>query len=348
MAVIGELGKKYPCRTEGDPFDINDEVSEMYPGDIVEAVYEVDGTLNRQTARAIILDILKMKEEYPNFVIHYIKCETSSVIVQFSVAPAGGSISGKADTRIAGIGLTIFLICAGIALLITAIVVLPAAIRNGWIFRKRPATGHAEVIARNQETDAPIPDVEISVSGLTKTTGPNGEAVVFEDLVVGEHIFIGAAVDGFQPPDAVTARIIEASQILVTIWYKPDGYVEPDYGWLALATYPVEGDIYVLGLNEGNPVGTGYAHIEVLKGEYSVYFGPVEGWLTPPQVPLTVVGGKTTRWVAEYTKPPDEWWEKYAKYILIGGGAIIGAAILIPQIAQAAARPRRKPPEGGQ
>lgn len=351
MAVIGELGRKYPCRTEGVQIPLDDETTEMKPGEVLEQVIEVDGTLDRQTTREIMLQILFMKHDYPEFVLHYVKVETSRVTVQFSIAPVGATISGASggisdETRIAlGIVTTVLLISLAVLAIIAGLTVLTCAIKEIWWFAPKPKKGNAEVVAIDMESDLPIPNVNITVAGQTKKTGPNGEPAFFKDLIIGTYTVIGADVDGYQPPETGSVTIVWGTVASCTLWYAPDGYVEATHGWLSIATAVATGDIYIEGRIVGEP---GYAYVYLEKGDYDVYFGPVQGYITPPMVNLKVRGEKTTSYVAYYSRPEGEWWEKYIKYALIGGGAIIGAAVLIPQIAQAARRPRREPPKGGQ
>ena len=51
-----------------------------------------------------------------------------------------------------------------------------------------------------------------------------------------------------------------------------------------------------------------------------------------------IVGNQDESILAYYIKPYDRWWEKYIKYALIGGGAIIGTAILLPEIVRQVSR----------
>jgi|GEM_PF-3043386 len=345
-----EIGKKYPVDQDGVTVPLDDDVTLAGPGDILQLVYETEKDLVRQNIRDIIIETLKMKEEYGLFVLHYVKVGTRQVTVQFSVAPHGADISAAggditADPRIAAIPLFIkvIIVAASLAGIIAWLLNMTVNVINQKILRRPPATGHAEVVAKDQKTGLPLPNVNITLAGQTKKTGSSGEAAFFKDLIIGSYTVIGATIPDYQPPEAGSVTVTEAAVASCTIWYKPDDFIEPTHGWLSLATNPVEGKIYV----QGQLVGEGYAYLHIEKGDYDVYFGTVEGYYTPPSVTLKVVGGQITPYVAYYTQPFPEWWEKYLKYALIGGGVIIGAAVLIPQITQAATRPRREPPEGG-
>ena len=343
--AIAELGKKFPVREEGVKIPLDDDVSLMQAGEVMEQVLEVDGTLNREATKELIHQILFMKKDYPQFVLHYLKVESSRITVQFAIAPpgaiisgAGGAISGDSDeTRIAaGVPVTaIYIIAALVLAIITAAILLTCAIKEIWLFAPKPKTGSASVVARNQKTGAPIPNVNVSVAGQTKKTGPNGEAVLFEDLVIGDHIFVGAAVAGYQSPQPVTATVKYNEQILVTILYAPEGWVPPTTGHLAVSTSPVNGEVFL----QGKSYGKAPVFIEDIEaGEYKVAFGAIQGYETPAQQTVTIRGGWTEGIVAYYKTPDAAWWEKYIRYGLIGGGVIIGAAVLIPEIMRAGIR----------
>ena len=348
-----EIGRKYRVDLDGETVPIDDDVTEAGPGDILQIVYETEKDLVRQNIRDVIVDTLKMKEEYGFFVLHHIKIDKRRITVQFSVAPAGAEISAAAgditaSPQISGVVIPLFVkiivLAASLAGIFAWLLNMTVDTINQKILRRPPATGHAEVVAKDQETDLPLANVNITMAGQTKKTGRNGEAAFFKDIIIGKYTVIGANVTGYQPPEAGSVTVVEAAVASCTIWYKPDGYVEPTHGWLSLATAGAEGDIYVEGQIVGKP---GYAHLYIEKGDYDVYFGPVEGYITPPMATLKVVGGKTTSYIAYYELPVGEWWKKYVYYALIGGGVIIGAAILIPQVIQIATKPRIGPPKGG-
>ena len=350
-----ELGKQYPVDQDGVTVPLNDDVTEAGPGDIVQLIFETEQVMTREEIRDVIHGTLKMKEEYPLFVLHYLKIDSRKITAQFSVAPYGaGDVSAEggditASPQISAwpvipLFVKIIILAASLAGIILFVLDKAADIVNQKILRRPPATGNAEVIALDMESDLPIPNVNITVAGQTKKTGPNGEAAFFKDLIIGTYTVIGANVTGYQPPETGSVTVIENAVASCTLWYAPDDYVEPTHGWLSIATARAEGDIYVQGEIVGKP---GYAYVYLEKDDYDVYFGPVEGYITPPMVTLKVRGDKVTSYVAYYELPLTEWWLKYAKYILIGGGAIIGTAILLPQIVQIATRPRREPPKGG-
>lgn len=332
-----EIGKKYPVDQEGETIPLDDDITEAGPGDILQIVYETEKDLVRQNIRDIIVDTLKMKEEYGYFVLHHIKIDKRQVTVQFSVAPAPGDISASPEISLAWVTVAkVILLAAALAGILAWFLNMVVNVVNQKILRRPPATGHAEVVATDQESGLPLANVDITVGGQTKKTGVNGEAAFFEDLIIGTYTVIGADLDGYQSPEAGSVTVIEDAIASCTIWYKPDDWIEPSHGWLVIATNPIDGPIYI----QGEVVGEGYASLYLEKGDYDVYFGTIEGYNTPPMVTLKVVGGQTTSYVAYYTLPVTEWWQKYIKYALIGGGAIIGAAVLVPELIRAITRRR--------
>lgn len=330
MAFLGELGQKYPVAEKGVDVPLDDQTAEMFPGDILEAQYTSDRDLNADAVQDIIHETLRMKEQYPGFVLHYLKFETRKITAQFSVAPMGGTISslGGGHGITLGLGLTIVLVVAALAAIIVGAYAAVISIQRQIILRPPPATGDALAIAKDSVTKLLLPNVPISTNGMEGTTGPNGEGVSFEDLLVGDHVFVGGAVEGYQAPKPVTKPVIEDKLTNVTIWYDPEGHVPPTHGWLSIDTSPIKAKVWV----GGTPHGETHVVVEVLAGDHIVSFDAVEGWIHPEQQTHTVQGGETEPVIGYYTKPSGPWYEKYIMYALIGGGAIIAAAVLVPEL----------------
>lgn len=324
-----ELGRKWPVAEEGIEFDVNGpEIGEMAPGDIVELHFEADKDLPRQAIRDVIVDTLKIKERYPQFILHYVKIDKRKIVIQYSTAPMEGEPNNPAILAV------MFYVLLFIAGLLTMYAIVVGITRGIWL-RPPPPTGNASVVAKNQQTGALLPNVNISVSGITKKTGPSGEAVLFKELSIGPHVFVGAAVTGYQTPTPVTDTVIKDQTISVAIPYAPEGWTPPTTGHLAIDTTPVKGEVWVQGESQG--VAPVFLK-DVPQGQYEVNFGPVEGYDTPAPQTKTVIAGWTISCIGYYTKPAGQWWEKYAKYALIGGGIIIGAAVIIPEVIRAAVR----------
>jgi hypothetical protein len=340
MALLKELGQKYPVASEGVPVDLEDETAMMGPGDIVEAWYEADEDIKYYNIAPAVEELLIMKEDYPDFVLHYIRFETRRVYVQFSTAP-GTSFSVSQQTISAsiasGIWGIVLAILAIVAIISAGLAVTLRAIRGYW-WSPPPPTGNALAIAKDWETEDLIPNVKISVDNMEGVTGPNGEGVLFEDLQAGPHVFVGAPIEGYQMPTAVEKSVIEGEQIMVTIWYIPEGVTPPTTGYLIVDTNPVKGEVFVQGESYGEaPVGP----IELEEGTYPVAYGAIEGWDTPAQDTATIVGGKTTALIGYYAQPY-EGWEKYLKYAVIGGLGIAGVAIALPRVIEALRREKKE------
>ncbi|GAI48930.1 unnamed protein product, partial [marine sediment metagenome] len=177
MATLAEVGKKQPITTEGVEFPVDDETAMMQAGDIVEAWITADRDLDPLLAGPAIEQLLKMKEEYPDFVLHYIKIETRKITVQFSAAPGSGGISKANGQAIAGevtlgLVLSILLVVGGIVALLVGLMAAYFQMTRGWIFSPPPPVGNALIHAVNSLTKAGIQDVKIYVNSVYKgTTG---------------------------------------------------------------------------------------------------------------------------------------------------------------------------------
>lgn len=348
MATLAELGDYKPVRTEGVEFPVTDETITAGPGEIIETWLQADEDINPLKVADAVLEIMKMKEQYPQFVMHYLKIETRKVTVQFSYAPPEQGISaiisgegGETSPRIAAVW---WAIVAGIIAIIAAVTVatliLLRAIR-GWLWAPPPPLGDATIAALHTTTEKGIANVKIYVDGVHRgTTGANGEPVLVKDLLAGPHVFTGETKAGFHPPSPVTQSVKKGENIIINIWYRPEGEVEPTTGTLVVDTTPVKGEVWVGGYSQGAaPVV-----LELNVGTYHIGYGPVEGYETPPPDIATIAGGKSTGLVATYTRISTEgpWYEKYIRYALIGGGVIVGAALLVPELVRAITRRREK------
>lgn len=331
MAVIKEFGHQYPCREVGELILPDDELAEMYDGDICEAELESDRDITFLNVSEAFKGILKMKEDYPGFVLHYMRFETRKVVIQFSAAPYQGTpISGSGISSSIAFGLTwgAVLMILAIASIIAGLIAAVLAMVRGWVFHKPLPTGTAAVTARDRVTNLPLADVEITVSGENQVTGPNGEAAVFEKLLEGNHTFIGAVIPGYDPPTPVSAYITADHTIDVLIPYNPEGVAPPTQGWLNIDTDPVKGIIYLDGIELGEAPQPQYVSI----GDHIVAFGEIEGYITPVQQVITVLGDPyLTPCIGYYTKP-GSWWEKFLWYGLTATALITGGAVLLPRL----------------
>ena len=329
--ILTELGKKFPCSTQGYEISTDDTTSAMEAGDVVEAQWVADKDISIIAAFGLLHEVLKIKEEYPEFVLHYIRVESRKISVQYSIAPVGASHS-PAVAALIWVVVKAIAILVGIALAAYAIYTLIE--REYWLPAKKP-TGTAVVTSKHTGTEKAIPNVLIYVDG-EQIGRTDGGSIQITDLEPGPHQFAGEILEGFHAPAQITETIVKDQVHDITIWYRPEGDPEPQTGWLHVYTDPVKGMVII----DTEEIGLAPVAVEVDKGDHTVSFGSVEGYITPDTQTVTVVAGKTKEVTGKYLKPgeDEEWFEKYLKYALIGGGAIIGGALLIPEVIRLIAR----------
>lgn len=335
MAFLGEIGQKFPVVAEGFEVPVDDETTEMYAGDVMETQFSVDGDLTADAIQEIVHGVLKMKEEYPYFVLHYLKFETRTITAQYSIAPVGQTGSALVAGLVWRIATAILAIIGAIALLY----LLRTGVERNYILRGRLPTGNALVHAIDSKTKLGVPNVKITVSDREGTTGPDGGAVLFEDLLAGPYVFTGETVSGYHPPQPIQQSVIKDQQIIVEIFYIPEDEPPPTHGFVIVLTDPVSGEVWIGGTSYGfAPIKP----VELPIGNYDIWYGTVEGYIKPKPDVVTVVGGQTATRIGYYTLPEERWYEKYLMYALIGGGAILGASLLIPQLIRAITRRKTK------
>jgi len=336
MAKLAEVGVFYPCATKGIEIPIDDEETTMQAGDVLEAQWVADRDLNLRAAFEVIHEVLRMKEEYPYFVWHGLKIETRRITVQFSIAPSGqttgnpGPVTGLIWTVVWAVGIILAAVVAAYAAIL-------ALYREYWLPEK-PQQGDVIVWTEDSTNKVPLPNVKVSVAGQMKTTGPNGD-VLFKDITVGTYTIFGETLDGYHPPDTrkVTVKDKEVSE--VKIQYFDSAQPKPEHGYVWVYTEPVTGEVAIGNVPYGPaPVGP----IQLPAGDtLAVSYSHVEGYITPPIDIFTVPRAETEIIVGKYKLPPydeEPWYDKYVKYALIGGGVIIGTAILIPELIRSVPR----------
>jgi len=346
MATLNELGVKYPCQAQGVYIPPDDETTPIEPGQVMEAHFESDTDINTYQAAIAIRDVLLTKNDYPEFVLHYVRIETRKVIVQFSHSPPEGGISTISGSngsitqyggRVSAIHLPVWAIVLIIMGAITFFTALNLRMFRGYLWSPPLPLGHAVVHAKDHETGLGIRDVRITVDGQYEGTTTSSGSIKVENLLEGDHIFEGEIIEGYHDPDPVTATIVKGKQITVDLVYYPDDKPKPTTGSLLVNTHPVKGEVFIDAISYGEaPVGP----VELERGKHYVTFGAVEGYITPGQQTAYIQGDETSSIVGEYLTPGDgeAWYEKYLKYALIGGGAILGATLLVPELIRALRR----------
>jgi hypothetical protein len=219
MAILSELGVKFPCTTQGIEIPVDDETVEFYAGEVLEAWFDADQDINIDQSLDVLHEVLRMKEEYPYFVLHYIKVESRRVTVQYSLAPIGTTASP---------GLLV-MACILVALTFIGIILtIGLTIRwtRGWLWSP---TGDAVVNAVHTETQKGISGVRIYVDG--KGVGrTDGGSVSVSGLLVGPHEFSGETIEDFHEPMPVTKEIELNKTSNVDIWYRQRDIPEPKTG----------------------------------------------------------------------------------------------------------------------
>lgn len=328
MAKLAELGKYFPCETEGIFIPEEDPQTEIYPGEVMEAQWVADKDISIDAAFKVLLEVLRMKEEYPYFVLHYVKVETRKLTFQYSLAPVGG---GHNPWPLAWV-----LVAKLLILLIGILVAYGLALRwsRGYLWTKPLPVGDAVITTKDMRTLKGIANVGIEVDGNYVGKTGSGGSIKITKLLEGIHTFAGEELDGYWKPDTVKQAVIKDQVINVEIPYHPDDEPQPTKGWLEVYTHPISGRVWVGGVDYGlAPI-----RIELERGDYSITYAYVEGYITPKPDNATIVGGTTpTVRYGYYTLPEGDelWYEKYLRYALIGGGVILGAALIVPELVRA-------------
>jgi hypothetical protein len=324
-----ELGTKYPCTTQGHEVDIETDTIEA--GDILECYFQSDYTISSEDAYNAAKAIIQIKEHYPDLVIHYFKSSGNLITIQYSIAPSSGISRRIAFAQIVAIIIVL--------LLILGIIITFYALQRGYVLPVKKPMGDAVILAKDYSTQLAISGAEIFVDGVKRgVTGASGSVLV-KNLLAGEHNFEGGGVDGYQPPAVVKATVVANQQLNVNIVYYPEGMTPPTTGWLIIYTNINAGQISI----DGAPyVDAPVVIIDQPVGQYTIAFSSVDGYVTPPVQTATVQGGEKTpiEGVYEPWQNKEEWWQTIVKYALIGGGVIVGLAVLVPNLVSSLQRKR--------
>jgi hypothetical protein len=318
MAILTELGYKFPCTTEGQEIPLNDPELEMLAGDVVEAYFDADQDIKPADAYRCLEEVIKMKEQYPQFVLHYIKVETRRITVQYSVAPEGAQ----------GSGIVVVLIILGILALvgIFGFLAIQASVRGYWWY----PVGWAAISVKDTDTEHGISGVKVYADGAY--AGTTDGYVVNKKLRTGPHIFSADLIEGYYIAYQATGIVNLNETTPVTVYLRPEGSVEPETGFVDIYTSPSGAEISIDG---GTDAYTSPCSVELLKGEHSVGFGDIEGYITPAAVPVTVVPGKHVLLSVRYEPIEEAPWQRYLAYGLTAAAIIAGAALAVPPIIKA-------------
>jgi hypothetical protein len=331
-----ELGKRNPLGVIGQTVDV--QQIEQSPGDVLECYYDSNIDFTTQMAARAIFQVQKIKETYPQVVIHYVKVESRRLTVQFSVAPMGAN-SGLSSAIGASVeGVAIAHLWVGVCLVILSLILLVITVdaaMTGVLFQAPKPTGNAVITAMDANTKLGLHGVRIYMDGILEGT-TDGGSLTIKNILQGNHKFSGAIVSGYQAPDIEPATINKDQVTTVTIWYYPEDSPKPTTGILQIYTDPPGGEVYV----DTEDKGAAPLSITVTIGDHTVGFGPLEGYITPIVQTVGVHGPEPVVVTGKYTLPGAPWWQGLIKWSAIGLTLTAAMAILIPIIAKAVRKGR--------
>ncbi|MBN1343848.1 MAG: PEGA domain-containing protein [Phycisphaerae bacterium] len=171
-----------------------------------------------------------------------------------------------------------------------------------WIFAGLIAApwGHAPVSAQGAPELPPLGAILVDtapVDGRVFIDGkPCGTAPVFRAVSIGKHVVSFGDVPNYTKPAprVVKVRFLQLAEVT--------GDYTLNTGVLLVDTTPIQADVYVDGTNWGEAPESNI----MAPGSYSVTFGDVPGYVTPPGQVADVVNDKTTKVIGTYQPlPPD-------------------------------------------
>lgn len=301
--TLVELGYRYPCLTEGEPIIIEDVAAEA--GDILEFYLTPDREITDHDAARIAYEVAKIKEQYSESVIHYLKIDPWRVTAQYSVSPGGSPAFPPW-----------WVIALAIVAIIVGIIALSAE-RIGYIFHGKPPVGNISLSAiacDNAECTYPSSlKVPYSLNGISGTTPDT-----IEELTPGTYVITWGYKEGYQTPFPAKVTIVAGETVSRTARYYSVGVVPPTTGWLIIDTHPVKGTVYIDGIE----IGPAPQQQEVDLGDHVISFGDVGEYEAPPSQTCTVAPGDIIGIDGEYKKVGWPTWAKWA----VGGGITLGIA----------------------
>lgn len=168
-----------------------------------------------------------------------------------------------------------------------------------------PAEVYQAAISGSSEPPPPVETGTLSIetipfNGEVFVDGESwGQAPQSRDVAVGEYTVSFGGIPGFTTPDDQQVTVAEDETTEVVGEYTEiQGPVEK--GTLAVDTVPVQGPISV----NGTSWGLAPQSRDVLPGEYTVSFGPAQGFVTPADEVVIVHAEETTSVQGTYV--PDD------------------------------------------
>jgi hypothetical protein len=296
----------------------------LYPGDIVEFYLVPSKSINKYNALPALLEAFKMKNTYPDLVIHYLNLDTDLITVQCSVAPPkklSTGYGGRATGQVQWTAIAIIIVCATVLAALWGFVVnkLINIAYERWL--KTGSLSFSAVKCDDSACTHPnsfqAPFTIDSKSGTTPVT--------IKDLDAGDYTITWGAVSGYRTPSPSKVTVVAGAVTSAPLGkYYKQGVTPPTTGLLVIDTTPVKGTVYINGTKEGTaPISK-----EVEVGDYTVSFGDIQGWNTPPPQTITVPPGERVPITGTYTKPAPGWWASLPTWargaIVVGGAVLIG------------------------
>jgi hypothetical protein len=310
----------------------------LYPGDIVEFYLVPSKSLNKYNAFLALLEAFKMKNKYPELVIHYLNLDTNLITVQCSIAPPEKGVSGSVSSRSSISGIASPLTGVQVAVIIAICIAFIAAIVGFTVYYQTKIryetwlkTGNLSLSAigcDNSQCTSPYSlEAPYSVADYSGTT-----PAVIKDLRTGDYTITWGAISGYQTPSPSVATVVAGQTIEVPpAKYFKQGVIPPTTGWIVVDTSPVKGTVYI----DAQKIGTAPIKQEVEVGDYTVSFGDIEKYETPPAQRCHVAPGDTVHISGTYIPTGGgfwDWWESlpdWAKGIIVATIGIGGAALAV-------------------
>jgi len=296
--ALAELGYKYPCRIEGEPIAL--EAVAAQPGDILEFYGVPDREITPHDAARIAFEVAKIKESYPDTVIHYLKIDPWRVTAQYSVSPPSSKVALLPHVPW-------WVIVAVIWAIVVGIIVINAE-KVGYLLRGKPPMGNLQLNAEDAITHKAL-YVPFNVAGKSGTT-----PALITDLTPGTYKVTWGYITDYQTPPATNVTVVADQTVSKTAKYYPEGVTPPATGWIIVDTSPVKGMVYI----DAVEIAKAPIQCEVDVGAHVVSFGDIGGYETPPAQTWDIAPGDEIAVIGTYERIG---WPTWAK-VTAGAGVI--------------------------